>query len=70
MGADIFFEAYISTYVERDVAGYLDVRDVAAFRTVLRLCASNAGNLINYSNLARDADVGFQLYRFPIGAMA
>lgn len=60
MGADIFFEAYISTYVERDVAGYLDVRDVAAFRTVLRLCASNAGNLINYSNLARDADVGFR----------
>lgn len=60
MEADIFFEAYISTYVERDVAGYLDVRDAAAFRTVLRLCASNAGNLINYSNLARDADVGFR----------
>uniref|UniRef100_UPI0026331FE7 ATP-binding protein n=1 Tax=uncultured Bifidobacterium sp. TaxID=165187 RepID=UPI0026331FE7 len=60
MDADIFFEAYISTYVERDVAGYLDVRDAAAFRTVLRLCASNAGNLINYSNLARDADVGFR----------
>ena len=55
-----FLRPYISTYVERDVAGYLDVRDVAAFRTVLRLCASNAGNLINYSNLARDADVGFR----------
>lgn len=52
-----FFESYVSTYVERDVANYLDVRNLSSFRNFLRLCALNVGNLVNYASLARDADV-------------
>lgn len=52
-----FFPSYLDTYVQRDVAEYLDVRNLAGFRTFLKLCALNAGNLMNYSNLARDADI-------------
>lgn len=52
-----FFESYVSTYVERDVANFLDVRNLASFRNFLRLCALNVGSLVNYTSLARDADV-------------
>ena len=48
MPLELFFSSYLSTYVERDVAGYLNVRNVAgylnvrnvtAFHKFLRLCA-------------------------------
>lgn len=57
MPAELFFPNYIDTYIERDVAGYLDVRNLAAFRRFLSLCALNAGNLVNYAGMARDVDV-------------
>ena len=53
----IFFDGYVSTYVERDVAGYLDVRNVDAFELLLRLCAQNAGSLFNISRLSSDLSV-------------
>ena len=52
-----FFRSYIDTYLERDIAGYLDVRNLTSFRVFLRLCALNAGNLLNFSSLARDAAI-------------
>lgn len=52
-----FFPSYLDTYVQRDVAEYLDVRNLTGFRTFMRLCALNAGNLMNYANLAKDADI-------------
>lgn len=53
----LFFANCLDTYGQRDVADYLDVRNLAAFRRFLRLCALNARNLMNYSSLARDADI-------------
>ena len=53
----IYYEGYVSTYLERDVAGYLDVRNLSAFRTFLALCAQNSGNLLNVTRLAGDAGV-------------
>lgn len=57
MPTRVYFESYINTYVERDVADYLDVRNLSAFRTFLKLCALNAGSLVNYASLARDAGI-------------
>jgi hypothetical protein len=54
---DLFFDSYIATYIERDVEGYLDVRNRSAFRTFLSLCAVRVGSLVNVSDLARDAGV-------------
>ena len=53
----MFCDNYLDTYIERDVADYLDVTNLTGFRTFLRLCAANAGNLTNYSRLAKDAGV-------------
>ncbi|WEV67212.1 ATP-binding protein [Bifidobacterium sp. ESL0769] len=57
MPLDVFFSSYIDTYIERDVADYLDVRNVAVFRKFLGLCALNAGSLINYTHFANELDV-------------
>lgn len=55
----MFFDSYLDTYVARDVADYLDVRNTTSFRTMLGLLAANAGNLLNLSKLADGADVSF-----------
>ena len=54
MPTGIYFRDYTATYISRDVAECLDVRSVTDFTVFLRLCAENAGNLLNLSGLARD----------------
>lgn len=56
---DVYFRDYMATYVQRDVAEYLDVRNVTDFARFVRLCAESAGGLLNLSGLARDAGVAF-----------
>jgi predicted AAA+ superfamily ATPase len=52
-----WFSNYISTYVEKDVRQVLNITDVLTFQRFLKLCAARVGNLINYSDLARDCDI-------------
>lgn len=59
MPTNIYFRNYTATYIDRDVAEYLDVRNVADFNVFLHLCAQNAGNLLNLSGLARDTGISF-----------
>jgi uncharacterized protein len=54
---DDFYSSYLQTYLERDVRAQLSVSDLAAFRTFLRLCAARVSQLLNLSDLARDAGV-------------
>ena len=53
----VFFESYLQTYVERDVAGYIDARSITRFRTLLGLCAQGCGSLLNVSRLSNDLGV-------------
>ncbi|MFA6263874.1 MAG: ATP-binding protein [Candidatus Babeliales bacterium] len=48
---------YISTYVEKDVRQVLKITDVLAFQKFLKLCAARVGNIVNFAELARDADI-------------
>jgi Predicted ATPase (AAA+ superfamily) len=48
---------YISTYIEKDVRQVLQITDVVSFQRFLKLCAARVGNVINYADLARDADI-------------
>ncbi|MBT1167299.1 ATP-binding protein [Bifidobacterium simiarum] len=57
--ADIYFRNYIATYVQRDVAEYLDVRNASDFNTFVHLCAENAGALLNISTLAKETGISF-----------
>ena len=58
--APVFMPNYVRTYVERDVAGYLSVRNIDEFRVFLQLCAEASGNLVNYAGFARDISVNYR----------
>jgi len=54
---DIFYSSYIQTYIQRDVRALTRVGDEMAFARFLRAAAARTGQLINYTEVARDVDV-------------
>ncbi|MDR1489129.1 MAG: ATP-binding protein, partial [Desulfovibrio sp.] len=53
----LFLSSYVRTYLQRDVRDLAQVRDEMAFLRFLRASAARTGQLLNISELARDADV-------------
>ena len=58
-----FYANYTETYVERDVSDLLKIKDIALFKTFLRLCAARSGQLLNLADLARDAAISVPTVR-------
>ena len=54
---DIFYSSYLQTYLQRDVRDLAKLGDEASFLRFLKACAARTGQLLNLSELARDADV-------------
>ncbi len=52
-----WFPQYITTYVERDMRQLIQVRDLSAFQTFVRMCAGRAGQILNLSGLADDCGI-------------
>jgi len=50
----LWLDAYITTYVERDVRQIINVKDTAVFQRFLSLCAGNTGGLFNASRIGND----------------
>jgi len=57
MDRDLFYGSYVQTYLQRDVRDLARVGDEGAFIHFLRACAARTGQMLNLSDLARDADV-------------
>jgi predicted AAA+ superfamily ATPase len=66
---EAFYGSYLQTYVERDVRSMLNVSDLAAFQRFLRLAAARIGQLLNYSDLARDTGVAVSTAREWVHAL-
>jgi hypothetical protein len=64
-----FLTAYVATYLERDVRQILNVGDLAAFQTFVRLCAGRAGSLVNLSTLGADAGISQPTARAWLSAL-
>lgn len=54
---ELWLASYVQTYLERDVRSVLGVRDLGSFQTFLRLAAARTGQMLNSTDLARDAGV-------------
>lgn len=54
---NLFFSAYIQTYLQRDVRDLAQVGDERAFLRFLRVTAARTGQLLNMADLARDTDI-------------
>lgn len=52
-----WLNAYITTYVERDVRQLLNIQDLGAFQRFVALCAGHCGQLLNASRLGADIGV-------------
>ena len=55
--ARLFYPSYVSSYVERDVSGLISAANLNTFRRFLQLCAAYAGQLLNYSSIAKTIGV-------------
>ena len=48
---------YLSTYVERDIRTLINIKNLATFERFLKICASQVGQLINYTTIANDCGI-------------
>jgi predicted AAA+ superfamily ATPase len=58
-----FFDAYIRTYVDRDVRTQIGEQRLEDFDRFVRLCAARVGEVLNVSGLARDAQIDVRTAR-------
>lgn len=54
---NLFYSSYVQTYLQRDVRDLARVGDEMAFLRFLRAAAARTGQMLNLTELARDADV-------------
>lgn len=60
---EIFFNSYIQTYIDRDLRDLFGVTNISAFHRFLQLCAARTGQVLNYSDLARDTGISVHAAR-------
>ncbi|WDF76311.1 ATP-binding protein [Mucilaginibacter sp. KACC 22773] len=53
----VFYANYIQTYLEKDVTELMNIKGLKQFRTFLGLCAGRAGQLLNFSALAKECNI-------------
>ena len=66
---DRWYNAYLSTYVERDVRQLRNVQDLPTFQRVLRLCAGAVGQLADLTRIGNDAGVDQKTVRAWLGVL-
>jgi hypothetical protein len=54
---DLFYSSYLQTYLQRDVRDLAQVGNEASFIRFLKACAVRTAQMLNLSDLARDADI-------------
>ena len=54
---DLFYSSFLQTYLQRDIRDLRQIGDEATFLRFLRICAARTGQMLNLSELARDAGV-------------
>lgn len=54
---DLFYASYVQTYIQRDVREITNITNETGFYNFLRAAAARTGQLLNYADLARDADI-------------
>lgn len=64
-----FHGSYLQTYIERDLMTLSKIANLSAFEKFLRLTAARAGQLLNLSELARDAQIAVSTAKEWIGLL-
>ena len=54
---DDWFEAYIDTYISRDVEGLINPTNTSAFKKFIQICAIYSGQMLSMDAIARDVGI-------------
>lgn len=57
LNSELFYSSYVQTYLQRDVRDLTQVGDERAFLRFLRAAAARTAQMLNMTELARDADI-------------
>lgn len=60
---NLWYSSYLTTYLERDVRNILNVGSLRDFERYLRALAARTGQLLSYSDLARDVGISVSTAR-------
>jgi len=66
---DLFYSSYVQTYLQRDVRDLANVGDAGAFLKFLRAAAARTGQLLNLSDMARDAAISVPTAKRWLGVL-
>ncbi|HBM16801.1 MAG TPA: AAA family ATPase [Lentisphaeria bacterium] len=69
LSASDYFEGYIQTYLEKDLKELINVSSLKDFQRFLRICTLRAGQLVNYTQIARDVGVSNNTIKNWISAL-
>ncbi|MGE5343874.1 MAG: ATP-binding protein, partial [Candidatus Omnitrophota bacterium] len=56
----ILFDELISTYIEKDIAGFLHIANVKSFNNLIKVLAGQIGNLVNKSELSGTLGINYK----------
>ena len=54
---EIILESIVKTYIEKDIAGFLKIENIAGFNNLVRILSSQIGNLVNLSEIPNTANL-------------
>ena len=60
----ILLREILSSYIEKDVSGFLRIRQATAFNNLIRLLASQAGGLVNKTEICNTLGIRFETLNF------
>lgn len=64
-----FYNSYLQTYIDRDLRDIFNISKISDFHKFLSLCAARTGQVLNISELARDAGVSVHAAREWLGIL-
>ncbi|MCQ2752018.1 MAG: ATP-binding protein [Coriobacteriales bacterium] len=67
--SQIFYSSYINTYIERDIKMLAGDIDSLNFMRFMVSVAARCGQMVNYSDIARDADIDYKLAKSWLGIL-
>ena len=59
----------ISTYLRKDVSGFLKISNISAFNNLIRILTSQRGNLLNKSEISSSLNISFETVSWYLDAL-
>jgi predicted AAA+ superfamily ATPase len=65
----LFYSSYLKTYIERDIRQLLQASDERRFLTFVKTAAARTGQLLNYSDMAKEVEVSINTIKSWISVL-